>query len=135
MKILLTLLWAISSPILCAEGIASMTSITSSNLNKLDFHTLRVETKSQNGETSIALFIKTDEKHPLTSCSVTIHAADGKTALAQFDPKLGGERIYFFVADELVKNVAIMYHLRATEVTKHVFKVNAGEVGKLAKNQ
>jgi hypothetical protein len=133
MKTLLTLLWTITSSIVWAEGVASMTSITTENRGKLDFHTLRVETKSQHGRTSIALFIKTEEKHPLTHCSVTIHAADGKAILAQFDPDLRSPRVYFYVADELVKNVSIMYHLDATGLTSHVFQIKAGEVGKLAK--
>lgn len=135
MKILLALLWASTTLILSAEGVASMTTVSSSNRSQLDFHTLRVETKSQSGRTSIALFIKTDEKHPLTHCGLTIHAADGKAILAQFEPRLGSERIYFYVADELVKNVAILYHLPAAEVTSHVFRINAGEIGKLAKTR
>lgn len=135
MKILPSLLWTMTSAIVWAEGVASMTNITPENVSKLDFHILRVETKSQQGRTSIALFIKTAKNHSLTNCSVTIHAAGSKAILAQFDPDLRGQSVYFYVADELVKNVSIRYHLEALEREKtHVFQIQAGEVGKLAKN-
>lgn len=137
MKILLACIWTLVSPWALAEGVASMTSVTTENQGHLDFHTLAVKVKSEHGKTSIALHIKADEKHPFTRCSVTIFGADGKEILVQFDPDLQGNPanpVYFHVADHLVANVAIMYHLAAeNRLQSHVFRIALGEISKLSK--
>ena len=43
-----------------------------------------------------------------------------------------GRRVYFHVADELVDQVGIMYHLSADEMRSHVFWIKPGELRKLA---
>ena len=123
---------------LSAEGLASMTTVNRKNVTSVDFHRLDVIRKSQNGKSYIAIEVRPDEAHPFSNCSVTIYEKDGEKILLQFDPTIRqapkrkdlpkGSRVYFHVADEMIDDVEIRYHLRAKGSQSHVFTIPRGQV-------
>lgn len=135
----LLLLWVSN---LLAEGLASTTTVTRANATSLDFHRLDVIRRSQNGKSFIAIEVRPAAAHPFSSCSVTVYDKNGDKILLQFDPTVGrtpkrkdlpeGFRAIFHVADELVDEVQIRYHLHANEFQSHVFTIPRGQVGKIA---
>ena len=75
--------------------------------------------------------------------SVVIFGEDKKEILAQFDPRCGqankikglpkGARVIFEVADHLVDQVEIMYHLPADGGERsHLFQIEPGQLGEVA---
>ncbi|NNC89055.1 MAG: hypothetical protein HKN82_11405 [Akkermansiaceae bacterium] len=140
-RVLAFLFLSLAAP-LGAEGIASMTEITRENAKKLDYHGLAVIRKSQLGKSYIALIIRPRREHPFGTCGVTIYDKTGKQILFQVDPRVGpapdlkgfpdGSRIYFHVADELVDDIEVRYHLSANQHQSHVFTIPRGQLGKVA---
>lgn len=142
MKAILFSLLVITVPSLFAEGVASMTVVTAVNGKSLAHHGLAVICKSQHGKTFVDLTIRPAKENPLVSCSITIYDKAGDKILFQIDPEIRraprlvgapeGSRVYFHVADEFLDHVEIMYHLHANETQAHVFRVQRGELRKLA---
>jgi len=122
----------LSTSSLFAEGIASMTTVTTKNLKTLAHHSLEVRCKSQKNRTGVSLFIKADEKHPLENFSVTIYGDDHKTILGKFDLQVTSRPITFHVADSFLDNIRIRYHLGENGLTHHVYTIEPGEVRKLS---
>lgn len=128
-----------------AEGIASMTTVTLENAKQLEHHGLAVIRRSQNGKSYIALIIRPTKGHPLISCNVRLYDKRGEKILFQIDPKIGsapkidglpdGARVYFHVADDLVSDVQIRYHLDANESQSHVFTIPLGQLARIAKRK
>lgn len=126
-----------------AEGIASMTNVTAENGKSLEHHGLAVICKSQEGKTFVDLIFRAEKETPFTSCSITVYDQSGKKILLQIDPEIQragkikglpeGKRIYFHIADEFLDQVEIMYHLHANKFQSHVFRIQQGQLSKLAK--
>ena len=138
MKAILLSLLVISAPAVFAEGVASMTTVTSANGKSLPYHGLAVSCKSQYGRTSVHLIIRPQIKNPLIGCHVIIYDEGGKKIQVQFDPEIrrapplkglpDGSRIIFEVADEFVDRVQVSYLLHATDLQEHVFRIERGDL-------
>lgn len=136
-------IFAVSLPKSMAEGIASMTDVTSTNGKTLDHHSLEVHCRTQHGRTTVDLQIRPDEKSPLSTCDVVIYAEDGKRELVRFTPAIGnalteggasrGSRVLFYVSEKMIDQIEIRYHLRANENQTHLFAIKAGELRGLSK--
>ena len=132
----------LSTPQLLAEGIASMTTVTRENATSLKHHRLDVIRKSQRGRSYIVVEVRPVEGCPFIGCSVKVYDGSGEKTLLQFDPAIGqapkrkdlskGARVYFHVADEMVDDVEIRYHLHANEYQSHVFTIPRLQVAKIA---
>ena len=119
-----------------------MTTVTRENATSLKHHRMDLVRKSQRGKSFIAIEVRPVEGHPFNGCSVTVFEKGGEKILLQFDPTVGqapkrnglskGARVYFHVADEMVDDVEIRYHLHANQHQSHVFTIPRGQVGKIA---
>lgn len=120
-----------------------MTEVTRANATSLDYHRLDVVRKSQSGKSYIAIEVRPVAGNPFTGCSVTVYDKKGEKILLQFDPTVelaptrkgaakGGQRVHFHIADDMVDNVEIRYHLHANEFQSHVFTIPRGTVAKIA---
>lgn len=142
-KLVAVMLLATLKPAAMAEGVASMTEVTATNVNQLAHHSLELKCSSQHGKSFVEMMIRPDEKTPFAACDVTIFNEDGKKILAQFDPKIdkapgkagmpAGSRVAFHVADGLIDHIQIRYHLRANENQTHVFTIKPGALRGLSK--
>lgn len=143
MKVFLLFVLMVTTPISFAEGVASMTMVTAENGKRLDYHGLAVICKSSNGKTFVDLVFRPQKETPFTGCSLAIYSEDGERTLLRIEPVIRrasrikglpeGSRVSFHVADELVDQVEMRYHLHANDFQSHVFTIKKGELGKLAK--
>ncbi|WP_035601632.1 hypothetical protein [Haloferula sp. BvORR071] len=137
-RFLLLIALATSSQLpLRAEGLASITPITVENAAKLPYHSLKVGLKSQRGMTTVSLHIQAGADTPYSGCSVTILREGGPAdAIARFDVASGSPLpVSFEVADELVGQLQIRYHLQANDAQGHYFTIDGPTLRKLVKGQ
>ena len=120
-----------------------MTIVTAENGKSLEHHGLAVICKARDGKTFVSLVFRPSKKTPFTGCSLTIRSKGDERILMQIDPAIGralrvkglpdGSRVSFHIADELVEEMEVLYHLYASKLQSHVFVIKRGELRKLSK--
>lgn len=134
MKYLIAMVLALSGCTVPAwgEGIASVSDVTAANRTVLKLHQLKVILKERKGLTSIHLHV-TPKGSRLALCDVVIHRAGqgDDVVVARFSLDPSHRPMPLWVANELVDEVAITYHL-VDEAGDHVFQIKRGGLRALA---
>ena len=140
MKTALAILLALAAQAgIRAEGLASWTTVTAKNRDKLPHHSLEVTCKpGAPGVTRVVIYIGADEGHPLEDASVKVFRKESREYpyLAKWQQAISAGKpphLYFHVADDLLDRVEVAYMLDAGGEQSHRFTIKPGELQKLAR--